>query len=61
MSNTLNQSDPVHPSQPGSSPSESPSQPARYDSGKGCLMFVVLGVVLVGIVVAAIVLFGQPA
>lgn len=61
MSNTVNQPDPVHPSQPGGSPSESPHQPARYDSGKGCLLFVALGVVLIAIVVAAIVLFGQPA
>jgi hypothetical protein len=58
---TPNHSDSVQPGQPGASLPESPNQPVRYNSGKGCLLFVVLGAVLLGIVVAAIVLFGQPA
>lgn len=56
-----NHTDPVPPSQPGDTLSQAGSQPVRYDSGKGCLMFILLGAVLLGIVVAAIVLFGQPA
>lgn len=35
-------------------------EPARYETGRGCLGFVLLGLLLIGLVVGAVVLFGDP-
>lgn len=61
MSNTLNTQDPSRSHPPAAPSAGTPDQPVQYDSAKGCLIFIVLGAVLLGIVIAAVVMFGQPA
>lgn len=34
--------------------------PVKYETGKGCLMFVLIGLVLLALTVGAILLFGDP-
>lgn len=35
-------------------------KPVKYETGKGCLMFVLIGLVLLALTVGAIVLLGDP-
>lgn len=35
-------------------------KPVKYETGKGCLMFVLIGLVLFGLMFASIVIFGEP-
>lgn len=37
------------------------AQKIEYESGKGCLIFVLLGIVLAGMIAGAIMLLGEPA
>jgi hypothetical protein len=35
-------------------------EPIKYETGKGCLLFVVIGLVLLGVMVGMIVVLGDP-
>jgi hypothetical protein len=35
-------------------------EPVKYETGKGCLVFVLVGLVLFGLMIGTIVVFGDP-
>ena len=35
-------------------------EPIKYETGKGCILFVVIGLVLLGVMVGMIVVLGDP-